>query len=127
MAVGKSTFETCFYIGQLQQILLDNQTSYKMISRQEVKLNLCFSPRAKDANVNQAVRDLFEPTGQNGKSEPCVKGTKKYPGPLYGFSSHSFSALAIALTYLGINSSTIALSYEKRMEIQCQNSKIKNV
>lgn len=103
MAVGKTTFKTCFFIGQLQQIIIDKGCQYEMISRQDVKLNLCFSARAKDTNVNQAVRDLFPASGRNGKGEPCVKGTKKHQGPLYGFANHAYSALAIALTSAGID------------------------
>ena len=103
MAVGKSTFNTCFVIGQFQQMIMDKGCEYEMISRQDVKLNLCFSARAKDANVNQAVRDLFPASGRNGKGEPCVKGTKKNQGPLYGFSGHAYSALAVALTSAGID------------------------
>ena len=103
MAVGKTTFRTCFFIGQLQQMIIDKGCEYEMISRQDVKLNLCFSARAKDTNVNQAVRDLFPASGRNGKGEPCVKGTKKHQGPLYGFANHAYSALAIALTSCGID------------------------
>ncbi|WP_230687708.1 hypothetical protein, partial [Streptococcus pneumoniae] len=50
-----------------------------------VKIWLCGTMRAKDANIAQALRD------KHGEV-----GTKKNPGKLYGIKSHLWSALAIA-------------------------------
>lgn len=94
MPVGKSVFETCIWIGRFIQ-WWDNDETYKLIYRQEVKMLLCNSMRAKDSNIRQAIIDRYEPTGE-GKI-PQI-GTKKQPGPLYGISKDIWSALAIAIT-----------------------------
>lgn len=88
MAVGREVFETVFWIGRFYEIGLKNNP--RRIYRQEVKLHLCGSVRAKDANVNQALRDRF---GGNKAS----RGTKAAPGPLYGISEHRWAALAVAV------------------------------
>jgi len=61
------------------------------ISRRAVKLHLCGSARAKDANIRQALIDRY------GGS--AAIGRKAAPGPLYGVSKDVWSALAIAVTY----------------------------
>ena len=94
MAVGASTFETCVWIGRFIERF---KREHKFIYRKDVKLNLCNSMRAKDANVRQALLDRFEPTG--GGKTPQI-GTKKQPGPLFGMSSHQWSALAVGITYM---------------------------
>jgi len=82
MAVGKEVFETCLWIGRF-----DEASSYptQLVYRQHVKIHLCGSARAKDANIRQALLDKHGPTG-----------TKKAPGKLYGVSGHIWAALAIA-------------------------------
>lgn len=86
MPVGKEVFETCVFIGRL----LEAYKAYadpRLVYRREVKLHLCQSPRAKDANIWQALVDRFGPPG-----------TKKAPGRLYGVTSHARAALALAVT-----------------------------
>lgn len=95
MAVGKSIFETVFWMGRIVQAL-GPERCYP-VTRKEVKLFLCNSLRAKDSNIRRAILDLFPATG--GGKTPQI-GTKKQPGPLYGVSSHSMSALALALTFV---------------------------
>lgn len=82
MAVGQSIFQTVFAIGGFSQ-----HAPLRLIPRRDVKLHLCRSPRAKDANIRQALIDRFGPVG-----------TKKSPGPLYGIASHRWAALAVAVT-----------------------------
>lgn len=89
-----TTFETCVWIGRFIERF---KREHKFIYRKDVKLNLCNSMRAKDANVRQALLDRFEPTG--GGKTPQI-GTKKQPGPLFGMSSHQWSALAVGITYM---------------------------
>jgi hypothetical protein len=62
------------------------------VYRRDVKLHICGSQRAKDANIRQALIDCY-----GGKVEAI--GKKKAPGPLYGISSHAWSALAVAQTW----------------------------
>jgi hypothetical protein len=82
MAVGKEVFETCVWIGRFIQASKVPPVRY---TRQEIKLHLCGSPRAKDANIRQALIDLYGP-----------QGTKAKPGPTYGVKSHAWAALAVA-------------------------------
>ena len=82
MPVGKETFETCVWIGRFSERTKGPQ---RMIYRKEVKVYLCGSMKAKDANIRQALID------KHG-----AIGTKKNQGPLYGFKSHLWAALAVA-------------------------------
>lgn len=95
MAVGADVFETAEVIGRMREAFGFRKTT--KIYRKDVKLFLCGSLRAKDANISQAIRDLYPATG--GGKRPSV-GTKSQPGPLYGVVDHAWSALAVGLTYL---------------------------
>lgn len=96
MAVGREVFETCVWIGRFQQAWHE-PAAVELVYRKDVKLHLCGTPRAKDANIRQALLDLFPATG--GGKTPQV-GTKAQPGPLYGVSSHAWPALGVAVTAL---------------------------
>lgn len=85
MPVGREVFETCLFIGQLKEILEQAKHRVRLVYRNEVKLHLCGTPRAKDPNIRQALIDKY------GKP-----GTAKNPGPTHGITSHLWSALAIA-------------------------------
>jgi len=95
MPVGRETFETCVWIGRFVQ--QSGVVSPKYIYRRDVKLHLCNSAKAKDANIRQAILDRYAATG--GGKTPQV-GTKKDPGPLYGVKSHSWSALALGIYWI---------------------------
>lgn len=88
MPVGKETFETAYWIGRFMEIA---GSRFVRVYRSEVKMHLCHNMRAKDGNIRQALLDKF-----GGKANAI--GTKKQPGPLYGVSSHAWSALAVAVT-----------------------------
>lgn len=88
MAVGREVFETCYWVGRFAQAW---RGPVVRVTRRQVKLHLCQSMRAKDANIRQALLDRF-----GGKA---AVGTKAKPGPLYGISAHKWSALAVAVTY----------------------------
>lgn len=99
MAVGAETFETCVWSGRFIQRWHDTaaRTSpwvkpVRRVYRREVKLHLCGSARAKDANVRQALIDLY------GPGKDVAIGKKADRGPLFGISSHVWSALAVAVT-----------------------------
>jgi hypothetical protein len=96
MPVGREVFETVFWCGRFFDAWLQPcaRMPMRLIYRKEVKLHLCQSLRAKDANVRRALLDKFEPTG--GGKTPQV-GTKTQPGPLWGVKSHVWSALAVAV------------------------------
>ena len=86
MPAGKSVFDTCIWIGRFLQAW---NGPYILMPRSEVKIHLCQSVRATDANIRQAILDLF-PAG--------AVGVKHAPGPLYGVHHDLWSALAIAIT-----------------------------
>ena len=98
MPVGADVFETCVWTGRFLQRWYDAERAHLLrdrtlrIYRRDVKLHLCASARAKDANVRQALIDRYGP----GKEKAI--GRKASPGPLYGVSSHVWSALAVAVT-----------------------------
>jgi hypothetical protein len=96
MPVGRSVFETCVWIGRFIQRW---PAKHAMIYRKNVKMFLCNSMRAKDANIRQAIIDRYPPTG--GGKTPQI-GTKEKPGPLYGIKRDIWSALAVAITYEGL-------------------------
>lgn len=89
MAVGREVFETCLWIGRFMQAAGPDRV--RLVYRKDVKLHLCGSPRAKDANIRQALIDRW-----GGKAEAV--GTVKKPGPLYGVKSHAWAALGVAVT-----------------------------
>ena len=95
MPVGREIFDTCFWTGRFAAALAINAGSRSyfearepmLIERKEVKMFLCGTPRAKDANIRQAVIDIL--------GEP---GTKSNPGKTYGVTADIWAALALALT-----------------------------
>jgi hypothetical protein len=89
MPVGREVFETCVWIGRFTEA---SRWHVDRISRGAIKLHLCGSMRAKDANVRASLIDAF------GGKEKAI-GNKKSPGPLYGVSGDVWSALAVAVTY----------------------------
>lgn len=87
MPVGKEVFETVLWIGRFIEAW---GKPYTLIYRKDVKLYLCNSVRAKDANIRQALIDKFG-----------TPGTKQNPGATYGISKDVWSALAVAVTFEG--------------------------
>jgi hypothetical protein len=90
MAVGRETFETVWWAGRFHQVFTVGPRA--RVTRRDVKLHLCGTSKAKDANIRQAILDRF-----GGSS---AIGRKKTPGPLYGVKGHEFAALAVALTFV---------------------------
>lgn len=90
MAVGREVFETCVWVGRFQQAWRDPE-AVKLVYRRDVKLHLCGTSKAKDANIRQALIDLLGP-----------QGTKKAQGATYGVKSHAWAALGVAVTVAGI-------------------------
>lgn len=89
MPVGREVFETCLWIGRFIEA---HHGEHVLVYRKDVKLHLCGTSRAKDANVRQSLIDQF------GPGKPAAVGTKKSPGPLYRVKGHAWSALAVAVT-----------------------------
>ena len=96
MPVGKDVFDNCVWIGRFLEFA-DHITiggPYQYIYRNEEKMMLCGTMKAKDVNIRQALADRFAP-GQPNKG----KGTKKNPGFFYGFKDDIWQAFAVAVTY----------------------------
>ena len=85
MPVGEEVFETCTWIGRFEEVWGEHRSR---VLRRDVKLHVCGSPRAKDANIRQALLDRFGPPG-----------TKKQPGATYGMKADVWQALAVAVTW----------------------------
>lgn len=86
MPVGKSIFDTCLFIGQIQQLCESINVFCKLAYRKDVKMYFCQSMKAKDSNIRQALIDRFGD-----------KGTKNNQGLTYGLSKDCWSAFAIAV------------------------------
>jgi hypothetical protein len=97
MPVGKEVFETCVWIGQFKEACRLLKIPFTYMYRQDAKLHLCKTKRAKDSNIIQALKDRF------GDGSKTGKGTKKKPGLLYGIKADEWQALALAVTYSDIN------------------------
>jgi len=104
MPVGASVFETCCWIGRFEaswSLMPKGRMSgtefpfTHRVYRKDVKFHLCGSMKAKDGNIRQALIDRFSA----GQGKRVAIGLKKTPGPLYGFKSHMWAALAVAVTW----------------------------
>lgn len=95
MPVGREVFDTCLWIGRFLHHWHGDIDPHpeSLVYRREVKLELCGSTKANDANVRQAIVDIY------GGSMKAAKGTKSDPGPLFGFKADMWQALGVALTY----------------------------
>ena len=95
MRVGQTVFDTCLWIGRFVESFLaySNARVVKKIYRKDnVCMHICHTTRAKDADITHAICDRY------GGSMKAAKGTKKEPGPLYGFKKDIWQAMAVALT-----------------------------
>lgn len=92
MAVGRSVFETCEWVGRYTQA---SHAPVVYIYRQEEKLHICHDSRAKDSNIRRALIDRFAQHDlKNGR------GTKKKPDWFYGFKKDVWAAYAAGITYI---------------------------
>lgn len=95
MAVGKTIFDTCVWIGMFKYAATTLNIPVKFIYRKDIKMNLCGNNAAKDTNIKQALIDRFDENATNHG-----KGTKDNPGYFYGFKSDIWSAYALCVTFL---------------------------
>jgi len=95
--VGQSTFDTCFSVGYFYAIAEASRHNVELLKKPEVGHILTGSRRATKAQVQQAVKERFKPTG--GGSDP-YKGIQSQQGPLYGTSNHILDAIGVALAWM---------------------------
>lgn len=108
MSVGAETFETCVWTGRfLETFEAGSQTTAHRIPRVPIKVHLCGTAKAKDANVRQALIDRFGGSSALRKAKAAKHnrhGALIVPaveaGPLAGISSHCWAALAVACVYV---------------------------
>lgn len=92
MAIGATTLDTVEWSGRFIEAFLhrdpvDDESRVLRLPRLEIKVHLCGTAKAKDANIRQALIDRLGPPG-----------TKTSPGATYGIKTHMWSALAVAVT-----------------------------
>lgn len=97
--VGFSVFETVRWAGRFQEAWSWSNRTVALVPRREVKMHLCGTMKAKDADIRQALLYRFG----DGTREKAI-GTKRGQGPLYGITSHLMAALAVAVTWIDKNS-----------------------
>ena len=104
MPLGNESMETLIVTGRIIEAW-GNDATVRRVKRSAVKLHLCGSNRAKDANVNAALRDRFGGASSTVSPKKGRKATAKRAaepdreaGPLYGVTSHCWAALAVAVT-----------------------------
>ena len=91
MAVGKSVFDTCVWIGRFIEALGGR---YSYVYRKDEKMCLCGNMRAKDTNVRQALIDRYAKFDfKSGK------GTKSAPDTFYGVSKDVWAAISVGVTH----------------------------
>lgn len=82
--VGREVFETVFWSGRFAEC----SRPFGRLTRREVKAHVCHSTAVKDPQVRQALIRRFG-------GESAIKAG----GALFGFSSHRWAALAVAVTW----------------------------
>ena len=102
MAVGQEVFRTVFWTGMFAHAW--GEVNLRFLGRKQVIIHVCGQPKAKDANVRQAMLDRWGPAkieretiGNDRKGKPVVKKVK-IDGPTAGISKDVWAALAIAST-----------------------------
>jgi hypothetical protein len=108
MAVGAETFETCVWTGRFIEVFeAGSQREAHRIPRVPIKVHLCGTAKAKDANVRQALIDRFGGAKALQKAKAAkrnrageIVSPEVEAGPLAGISSHCWAALAVAVVYV---------------------------
>ena len=95
MAVGATVFTTAYYIGRLLQMAEDLGSKTHIMYRTDVKMHICGTTRAKDANIRCALIDRF---AVHDKARGT--GTIKAKDFFYGVSADIWSAVGICVTYI---------------------------
>jgi hypothetical protein len=93
--VGAEVFETAYWIGRFVERLhhaFPYSGGVVGLKRHYVKKHFQVPQGANDADVRAAITEQW-----GGVS--AAKGTKEHPGPLYGCTTHQWSALAVAIAY----------------------------
>jgi RNase H-fold protein (predicted Holliday junction resolvase) len=96
-------FKTVEFVGQIKEILRGN---IDYVDRARVKMVVCGSASAKDANIRAALIAIY---GEPGK--------KAAPGPTFGITADVWAALGIAHTY-SVEGESLSRFLRRRAEIK---------
>jgi hypothetical protein len=110
MPFSNESIDTMFWAGRFVEAWGGN---WAPVDRKDVKMAVCGSSRATDANIRRAVIDMYPRTG--GGNEPAV-GIKSDKGPLYGVSGDVWQALAVGLTFQETNPAEVDSCVEHRSD-----------
>jgi len=89
--IGRETLDTCVWAGRFVQAAVGRGLVWSALTPSRIRLLLCGTPRARLAEVRQALIDRYGPTRRQ------AIGTRAAPGPLYGVHRHAWAALAVAV------------------------------
>jgi hypothetical protein len=93
ITAGNTIFDTCVWTGRFAQAFGWELTDW--IPRKTIVTHLCGTSKAGDSAIREALAYRY------GCADlKAAKGTRKAPGPLYGFADDMYSALAVGLTWL---------------------------
>lgn len=94
MPVGREVFLTVLWTGRFYEAIQRGMPAapIELQPRSWVKVHLCNSMRAGDANIRQALVDRFAQGATNHG-----KGTKANPGWFYGFTADAWQAYALGV------------------------------
>jgi hypothetical protein len=109
MAVGESVFETVFWSGRFAELWLARGAPIARMPRATVKLAVCNSRRATDANIRARLIDVYGGPG-------VAVGRKAQPGPLYGVKADLWAALALGLAYQQLKGVDVGLERHAMVE-----------
>lgn len=103
-AIGAEVLDTARAVGRLEERARRYGVATHLVTRTDVKLELTQSRRSKEAQVCEAIRQIYRDAGKanGGGADPC-RGTKAQPGPLFGVAGHAWDALAVALAWIRID------------------------
>ena len=93
--VGKSVFDTCYFIGRLTELAESNWAKVEYVTRRDEKMTLVGAMSAKDKDLRRALINhmaVFDKV--NGK------GSKDKPDTFYKCSADAWSAIGIGVTWL---------------------------
>lgn len=87
--LGNDLMNTILLIGRIQEATME--CPIFLVTHKDTKRNLCGTTDVKNKHVREAIEERI------GKP-----GTKKLPGPTFGITDHTRSALAVAITVADI-------------------------
>ena len=95
--IGQEVLDTVEWCGQFRRHWINSggdPGDWIYVPRSTVKMTLYGAMKAKDTHIRATLCQMY------GGSPKQAQGTKANPGPLYGISSHAWSALAVGVTAL---------------------------